>query len=170
MPAHEGVSEQLRHNYISRLHKDATEKFRKRRRIRMKVWEDRATQAGLIYIQEFTSGLTRRKHGKGFRYFDADGNLLKCPITKKRVVELVIPPAWTDVWICTDDNGHVLGEGERSWLTRSCIGVTPSKGLQPYLLLEQPSDMKYTDENRERLAGHPDFRSRRNADFRTKTF
>ncbi len=51
-------------------------------------------------------GWTRRKHGKGFRYLDALGE----PISKedrRRCEELVIPPAWTDVWICPWANGHI---------------------------------------------------------------
>lgn len=52
------------------------------------------------------SGWTRRKHGKGFRYLDASGAPLS-PGDRDRCTRLVIPPAWTDVWICPYENGHI---------------------------------------------------------------
>ena len=45
-------------------------------------------------------GLTRRKHGKGFTYLDADGERVTEPEDLERIAELGIPPAWKDVWIC----------------------------------------------------------------------
>jgi DNA topoisomerase-1 len=56
-------------------------------------------------------GLTRRKHGKGFRYLDADGERVTDPEDLERVAELGIPPAWKDVWICPDARGHLQATG-----------------------------------------------------------
>ncbi len=56
-------------------------------------------------------GLTRRPHGKGFTYLDADGETITDPEDLARVAELGIPPAWKDVWICPDARGHLQATG-----------------------------------------------------------
>ena len=56
-------------------------------------------------------GLTRRKHGKGFSYLDADGQRVSDPEDIERIAELGIPPAWKDVWICADARGHLQATG-----------------------------------------------------------
>ena len=56
-------------------------------------------------------GYTRRRRGRGFSYADADGRPLRDPETLARIEALVIPPAWTDVWICARDNGHLQAAG-----------------------------------------------------------
>ncbi|GAB2684217.1 DNA topoisomerase IB [Thalassiella azotivora] len=55
-------------------------------------------------------GWTRRRNGRGFRYLDAQGSPL-CPDDLLRCKELVIPPAWKDVWICPHPNGHIQAVG-----------------------------------------------------------
>ncbi|MBG6215665.1 DNA topoisomerase-1 [Arthrobacter sp. CAN_A6] len=59
-------------------------------------------------------GITRRRQGKGFSYRGPDGSLLRDRDELERVRELVIPPAWKDVWIAPYRNGHVqvLGTDE----------------------------------------------------------
>ncbi|WP_030173423.1 DNA topoisomerase IB [Spirillospora albida] len=56
-------------------------------------------------------GLRRVKCGKGFRYIGLDGHPLKDPAEKARIKALVIPPAWRDVWICPDHDGHIQAMG-----------------------------------------------------------
>jgi DNA topoisomerase IB len=56
-------------------------------------------------------GYTRRRAGKGFSYRDVDGSPLRDPETLDRIRALVIPPAWQDVWICTDPRGHIQATG-----------------------------------------------------------
>ncbi|MDG9705990.1 DNA topoisomerase IB [Streptomyces sp. DH37] len=56
-------------------------------------------------------GYTRRRHGRGFRYLDAEGRPLRDPAELERIRSLVIPPAWTDVWICPKPNGHLQAVG-----------------------------------------------------------
>jgi DNA topoisomerase IB len=58
-----------------------------------------------------TPGLTRRKHGNGFTYLDADGERVTDPEDIERIAELGIPPAWKDVWICPDACGHLQATG-----------------------------------------------------------
>ncbi|EFQ84785.1 hypothetical protein HMPREF0063_10126 [Aeromicrobium marinum DSM 15272] len=54
-------------------------------------------------------GWRRVARGRGFSYLDGD-RLLDGP-DRDRCVQLVIPPAWTDVWICPHDNGHLQAVG-----------------------------------------------------------
>lgn len=55
-------------------------------------------------------GIRRIRHGRGFRYVDARGNRVDDE-TRRRIKDLVIPPAWEDVWICPDANGHLQAVG-----------------------------------------------------------
>ena len=55
-------------------------------------------------------GWSRVRHGRGFRYLDEGGDPL-APFDIDRCRELVIPPAWTDVWICPAENGHLQAVG-----------------------------------------------------------
>lgn len=52
-------------------------------------------------------GYRRRRCGRGFRYFAPDSAPVTDPATVARLKGLVIPPAWADVWICPDPEGHV---------------------------------------------------------------
>src|SRR3954452_23924688 len=56
-------------------------------------------------------GIRRVKRGRGFVYVDACGERVTDPATLQRIADLVIPPAWTDVWICAVANGHIQATG-----------------------------------------------------------
>jgi DNA topoisomerase IB len=56
-------------------------------------------------------GIRRRKSGKGFTYVDQNGNKVTDKATLSRISALVIPPAWTDVWICSHPMGHIQAVG-----------------------------------------------------------
>ncbi|MEZ0341891.1 DNA topoisomerase IB [Mycobacterium sp. pV006] len=56
-------------------------------------------------------GITRKRRGKGFAYYGPDGDLLADPDTAQRIKELVIPPAWKNVWISPKPNGHIQAVG-----------------------------------------------------------
>src|SRR5829696_7868108 len=56
-------------------------------------------------------GIRRVRRGKGFSYVDHDGTTIDDAETLDRIRSLVIPPAWTDVWICLDRNGHIQATG-----------------------------------------------------------
>ena len=56
-------------------------------------------------------GLSRRRSGTGFTLLDAKGERIVDVDLRARVSELVIPPAWEDVWICPDPRGHVQATG-----------------------------------------------------------
>ena len=73
---------------------------------------DAAGCVGLIYSPLGSPGLSRRGAGKGFSYRDPDGRPLKDAAALARIKLLVIPPAWTQVWICPDPNGHIQALGQ----------------------------------------------------------
>jgi DNA topoisomerase IB len=56
-------------------------------------------------------GLSRRGRGRGFEYVDEAGRRVTDPATLERIRALVIPPAWADVWVCPDPNGHLQAVG-----------------------------------------------------------
>jgi DNA topoisomerase IB len=56
-------------------------------------------------------GLTRRRRGKGFVYLDAAGERVTDAAVLERIRALVIPPAWSDVWICSVASGHIQATG-----------------------------------------------------------
>lgn len=70
-----------------------------------------AKEAGLRYVSDAQPGIWRKKSGKGFRYVDAEGKPVRDKAALQRIRSLVIPPAWKDVWICTDPRGHLQATG-----------------------------------------------------------
>jgi DNA topoisomerase IB len=56
-------------------------------------------------------GIRRKGAGKGFTYLDEDGTRIADPDVIDRIKALAIPPAWTDVWICSDPSGHIQATG-----------------------------------------------------------
>jgi len=56
-------------------------------------------------------GITRVRRGRGFVYRDPDGQRIDDELLLERIGGLAIPPAWKDVWICTDDLGHLQATG-----------------------------------------------------------
>ena len=66
-----------------------------------------AREAGLRYATDEAPGFTRRRRGRGFSYHDQDGNTIRDPEVIARIRSIVIPPAWTDVWVCPWPNGHL---------------------------------------------------------------
>jgi DNA topoisomerase I len=56
-------------------------------------------------------GLRRVRRGRGFAVVDPDGERVDDPEVLTRVGELVIPPAWQDVWICPYPGGHIQATG-----------------------------------------------------------
>ena len=70
-----------------------------------------AKEAGLTYVSDRDPGIHRIRSGKGFRYIDPQGRPVREEDTLRRIRSLVIPPAWTDVWICTSSRGHLQATG-----------------------------------------------------------
>ena len=70
-----------------------------------------ARAAGLRYASDARPGISRRRAGRGFSYRGPDGLPARDATTLERIRTLAIPPAWTDVWICPDPNGHLQATG-----------------------------------------------------------
>ena len=70
-----------------------------------------AEQAGLRYVCDDQPGITRRRSGDGFLYLEPSGAEVTDPALLERIRALAIPPAWTDVWICRQRNGHLQATG-----------------------------------------------------------
>src|SRR5437762_10948991 len=71
-----------------------------------------ADVAGLRYVNvDAAPGIRRVGMPKRFRYVLPSGRTVKDPAVLGRIKSLVIPPAWTDVWICPDPRGHVQATG-----------------------------------------------------------
>lgn len=73
-----------------------------------------ARTAGLRYVTDLKPGLRRIGSGKGFRYLDAEGKVVRDTETLARIKTLAIPPAWTNVWICPSSVGHLQATGRDS--------------------------------------------------------
>ncbi len=56
-------------------------------------------------------GISRRRRGGGFSYLDPEGGRVADEDTLERIRELAIPPAWREVWICSDPYGHIQATG-----------------------------------------------------------
>ncbi len=70
-----------------------------------------AKDAGLRYLTDDRPGLTRRRAGKGFAYYDPQGKRVTDKQVLARIAAFVIPPAWTDVWISPAPTSHVQVTG-----------------------------------------------------------
>ncbi len=66
---------------------------------------------GLRYSRDDQPGIRRRRHGDGWRYETDDGTTVHEEATLDRIRKLAVPPAWTDVWICADEHGHLQATG-----------------------------------------------------------
>jgi DNA topoisomerase IB len=67
--------------------------------------------ARLVYVSDSDPGISRRRAGRHFTYRDPDGRIIRDPAVLARIRSLVIPPAYTQVWICTKPNGHPQATG-----------------------------------------------------------
>jgi DNA topoisomerase-1 len=70
-----------------------------------------ARAAHLHYVNDDDPGISRRRVGTGSSYRDPVGRRIHDPRELKRIRAIVVPPAWTDVWICPDPNGHIQATG-----------------------------------------------------------
>lgn len=66
-----------------------------------------ATRAGLHYVTDGLAGISRRRFGTGWSYRDEGGMRISDPAMRERIRALAIPPAWVQVWICPDPDGHI---------------------------------------------------------------
>src|SRR5574338_462256 len=103
--------------YHARARRSAAPAARSRRRDPATVPEEaidpqqQARAAGLNYTTDHSPGIRRVGSAKRPRYLGPNGKPVREAATLARIKSLVIPPAWTDVWICTDAQGHLQATG-----------------------------------------------------------
>ncbi|WP_421991049.1 DNA topoisomerase IB [Qipengyuania sp.] len=65
----------------------------------------------LIYVDDDLPGITRKGAGRGWAYYDPEGQLITDPAEKRRLNAIALPPAYGDAWFCPAPNGHILATG-----------------------------------------------------------
>jgi DNA topoisomerase-1 len=73
--------------------------------------EEVARAAGLNHVSDEDEGIRRVRRGRGFSYHAPSGGLITDTAARERFAALAIPPAWTEVWICPDPDGHIQAIG-----------------------------------------------------------
>jgi len=73
--------------------------------------KEAAEHAGLTYVSDDKPGICRLCAGKRFSYVAPQGGPVRDTATLKRIKALAVPPAWTDVWICPNAEGHIQATG-----------------------------------------------------------
>jgi DNA topoisomerase-1 len=117
---------------------------------------DAAESAGLLYIDGQPPGMTRRKSGTGWSYRDASGTKIRDKAVIERINKIGIPPAYTDVWICDDERGHIQATGR------------DAKGRKQYRYHERFREVRDSTKYEHMLTFVevlPDIRERINADM-----
>ncbi|MEY1556352.1 DNA topoisomerase IB [Yoonia sp. R2331] len=66
---------------------------------------------GLTYYPDSEPGILRKPRGRGFSYFDPDGQLITDQLERDRLAQLAVPPAYVDVWMSPIENGHLRATG-----------------------------------------------------------
>ncbi len=67
--------------------------------------------SALIYVSDDQPGIRRQKRGRGWSYVAPDGTRIADKAQRFRINALAIPPAYEDVWICPNSNGHLQATG-----------------------------------------------------------
>lgn len=73
-------------------------------------YQQAAAAVDLVYVKDNVSGICRRLTRKGFAYYYKEKQIAD-PKILDRIKKLAIPPAWRDVWICYQPNGHIQATG-----------------------------------------------------------
>ena len=89
-----------------------------------------ARLARLHHVSDESAGITRHKARSGFDYRRSDGSLVRDLETLQRIKSLVIPPAWSVVWISPDAFGHIQATG-RDQRGRKPVSVSSALARSP---------------------------------------
>jgi DNA topoisomerase I len=73
--------------------------------------KDAAESVGLRHVSDEQPGIRRKKSGNGFSYSNPGGTAIADKQVLRRIRSIVVPPAWSDVWICRTANGHIQATG-----------------------------------------------------------
>lgn len=68
-------------------------------------------ETGLVYVSDSEPGIRRQRTGRSFCYRLPDGSLVRDAALKARISALGLPPAYENVWICIEANGHLRATG-----------------------------------------------------------
>jgi DNA topoisomerase-1 len=69
-----------------------------------------AEMADLVYVSDKDPGIIRKPKGTGFAYYNGE-KVVDDEKTLQRIKKLAVPPAWTNVWICKNESGHIQATG-----------------------------------------------------------
>lgn len=67
---------------------------------------------GLVHIDDDAPGISRRRAGRGWSYFQSDGSRITDRAEIDRLNGIALPPAYTDAWFCPRPDGHILARGK----------------------------------------------------------
>src|SRR4051812_31859324 len=70
-----------------------------------------AKSARLRYVSDTAKSISRRRGKDGFTFHTPDGSQITDDDEIARIRKLAIPPAYEDVWICRQPNGHLQATG-----------------------------------------------------------
>ncbi|MEP2722561.1 DNA topoisomerase IB [Roseibium sp.] len=65
----------------------------------------------LIYVDDDLPGISRKRAGRGWAYYDPEARLISDRLEKRRLNAIALPPAYIDAWFCPAPNGHILATG-----------------------------------------------------------
>lgn len=65
----------------------------------------------LVFVDDSLPGISRRRFGKGWGYYDPEGERITDEEEIDRLNALAVPPAYKDVWLCPSPNGHIQATG-----------------------------------------------------------
>ncbi|MCO4294638.1 DNA topoisomerase IB [Solitalea sp. MAHUQ-68] len=77
----------------------------------LKELKAEARSMQLVYVSSDLPGYSRVIKGKSTLFYDTNNKVIKDPEILNRLHGLVLPPAWTNLWICTQANGHLQAIG-----------------------------------------------------------
>jgi DNA topoisomerase I len=77
----------------------------------MAMAAEMAVAAGLVYVSDSDPGIRRLRKRRTFTYIKPDDRPLVAGVELARIARLAIPPAYEEVWICTNPRGHLQATG-----------------------------------------------------------
>jgi DNA topoisomerase-1 len=111
----------------------------------------------LVHVNSDDIGYRRKGRGKGFEYLDHHSKRITNKEELNRIKALRIPPAWKNVWICTNPDGHLQATG------------IDARGRKQYLYHEEWNKRSH-DNKFDRMAGFaralPEIRKQIESDLR----
>ena len=103
VPARSPVAEEKRGTHGARFRNEAAMRdFRRSHDTRLPA---------LRYVDDSRPGITRKRHGRYWQYFDAKGKRVTDRDEIDRLNAIGLPPAYRDAWFCPDPNGHIQAIG-----------------------------------------------------------